>query len=599
MSTVSAESSGVNSPAGQALCLALIERYSALEASLSNHRVRWDECARFADPRRRDGILHHFSPGQELTNGLYDTTAKDAANVLAAGLDSSLTPMGEKWFEFEPFEKGAGLNESISDGNGLKLWFSQAADTLATVLASTNFSSVAYNLYSDLAVFGTGCMFVDELPQDASSPLKFTSGVVGQYVFEEGYSGRPNTLYRKLKMTARQMAEAFGAGNLHGNVRNCLDAKLTGASGRVREFEVLHAVFERKEGLDGEPVSKGVLTTPERRPWASIFLDLDHKCILEDGGTYEQPFVVCRLFRANNELFGRSPTDSALPDIFFRNELRRASLVSFHKSLNPSWLIPDDYPYVLDNRPGGKIFYEFQKGPMSVSRLPEPERAYAVDALMESLKQNIRRWYFADMFELFTGDGEIRRQKTAEEVRLMNKEKLARFAPLFTRISFEFLDPLLERVFSVCFRRGLFGEPPAVAGNLLLDYRIIYKSRLALALRSVQSAALLDSVMAVQSFAQFDPSVSLVFNWREGLRDFALNAGVRSKLLRPDNEIDEILEAQARQAQMAQALEAMKEGTAAVKNLGPQAQAQMAQDLADRGALSGGSGNPLEPTFDQ
>jgi hypothetical protein len=491
-----------------------------------------------------------------------------------------LTPAGEKWFAFDSVA-------TDSASNDLGQWLARCADIVAQILSASNFNQAVYSVFADLAVFGTGGVYIEEVgfESDRQSVVNFVSATIGSFVFECGANGQPNALYRKLKMTACQLAENFGAKTLHRDIADCLGAGAS-AQSRTKEWEILHAVFRRVETSDHTRPRKGVLCAPARRPWASVFVDITHKVLIENGGMYEQPFALCRLFLANGEVFGRSPADAAMPDIMFLNELKRAVLVSVHKALNPTWGLPDDYPYILDNRPGGRIFYDAQKGANSIVRYPETGNVDSARAEAQEAKASIRRWFFADMFEMFTNESELRRQKTAEEVRMMNREKLARFAPLFFRISTEFLQPLLERVFEICARQQLLPPPPDLGGDI--SYTIVFQSRLALALRAVQSAALLDSVQALTAFSQLSPDVAHVVKWREAARDFVTNSGVNAAFIRSDAEIDAILDAQAQAAQQQQAMEMLEKTSGAVRNLGAGAQDQVSQSIL--GALQGQPG---------
>ena len=91
----------IEAPDDALLTAHIIERYEAAKKRRNLGHNLWEECYDFALPQR-GGFLGHQNPGQPRTNRIYDATAMDAADQLAASLMGNLTPSWSQWFGLIP-----------------------------------------------------------------------------------------------------------------------------------------------------------------------------------------------------------------------------------------------------------------------------------------------------------------------------------------------------------------------------------------------------------------------------------------------------------------------------------------------------------------
>ena len=75
----------------------LLSRYRQAKARRGQWESLWQECADFALPSG-GGLGRELSPGQRRTDRIFDGTAPDAVEQLAASLLSELTPPWSRWF---------------------------------------------------------------------------------------------------------------------------------------------------------------------------------------------------------------------------------------------------------------------------------------------------------------------------------------------------------------------------------------------------------------------------------------------------------------------------------------------------------------------
>ena len=61
----------------------------------------WRECYAYALPQRGMGLGGEFAPARRYSDSLFDGTAPDAVEQLAASLLAELTPPWSQWFGFQ------------------------------------------------------------------------------------------------------------------------------------------------------------------------------------------------------------------------------------------------------------------------------------------------------------------------------------------------------------------------------------------------------------------------------------------------------------------------------------------------------------------
>lgn len=84
---------------------ALRRRYDRLRSQRSNWEALWQDCYDYSLPARRPntaGGSNAASSAGRVAERLFDATAADAAEQLAATLLAQLTPPWSRWFAFQP-----------------------------------------------------------------------------------------------------------------------------------------------------------------------------------------------------------------------------------------------------------------------------------------------------------------------------------------------------------------------------------------------------------------------------------------------------------------------------------------------------------------
>jgi hypothetical protein len=527
----------------------IIQRNQHLKNEASNFRDVWQQVSDYMVPRKGQ-ITTERSPGERQTLQIFDTTAGESSLVFAAGLLSQLVPPGEIWARFESANKDAGEEE--------KQWWDKATKTTLEAIYGSNFYLAIHEAFLDLGTFCTAGIHLDE--GSKRSLLNYCSMPVGSYVIAEDNEGAVDTLIREWKWTARQAEQQFGADALGPLMSKALAGKTPAE--REQKFTMLHAIYPRKAGEYREGKAEA-----SARPWASCYVCVEDKKLVEEGGFYEQPFGVCRLMRSNMEVYGRGPGMDILPEVKLVNRMEYDILLALEKATNPGWLMPEDSAYKPDNRPGGVTFWDATNPNNKPEREKVESRIDLAEQKTEQKRERIRRAFFVDMFQMLNRPEVLKRDMTAMQVGEMVQEKLLLFAPFFARITIEQLGPLLERTFMILLRANQFDQPPADMSGV---FKIVYTSKIALAIKAAQDNALVEMLNLCSLMTPFDQSVPMAVKWRDAFKATARNRGLPSTLLRDDEEIDAMIAQQQQAAAAMQGLQAAKAGAGIVKDLDAQ-----------------------------
>lgn len=550
---------------GRSRAAKVIARFNSMESEALNFRTRWQECANYIQPRKGN-ILTMLSPGQPQTMLLWDTTAEQALVVYAAGLVSFLTPPTELWARYEPKNKNA--------SPALKDWFSDCTERVMAEIANSNFYEVWHEDCLDGGGFGSSLMRADEYADDQEDLLGFANIPVGTFYWNEDNRGRIATIGRKWKWTAMQACEEFGEDSLTPQLLKCYQSKEVGD--HTRQFNFIEMVTKRRK----EDVRPGT-TLPENRPWEALYVCTEDNEIVREDGYYENPYAGCRVMRSNNEVYGRGPGTQAMPEIKMVNRMREDFCVILERMGRPSWISPDDTAYDPDNRPDGVTYWDASKGKdYKPEQVQLRNQVPDIKEMIEDSRSVIRDYFFNDMFKLLTREDVMEKEKTAYEVSQMVAERMILFSPIFGRITKEKLNPILYRVFSIMYRNKRFKPLPLGIRPEDIDFEVNYISKIALALKAVKNQAFATAVQLIESVMTLDPSLRYLLKCEDGARDVLGNVGVPAKWMRSKAEIQQLWAKDQAEQQQVQASQAALQGTQAIKNLGPVAQAAGSKAVA-------------------
>ena len=273
---------------------------------------------------------------------------------------------------------------------------------------------------------------------------------------------------------------------------------------------------------------------------------------LKKGGYDELPFFAPRWSVNGDEVYGRGPGSSVLPDVKMLQEMTKTFLKAVHKSVDPPLVVPAGTKGRINLMPGGITFYN-GTSPDTIKPLMEVRfDMNAVQSAIQNLRQQIKLTLFNDLFSL--GGLEGRDRVTATEITGKREEQMLMLGPVIERLGHELLDPCLTRAMGILVRQGILPPPPPeISGS---DYSIQYISTLAQAQKAVGTGGIRQVTEFVGAAMQLQPDVVDKIDFDHAITEYARMVGVPSGIIRGDDLVQSIREqkaqAQQQQAQMQQ-----------------------------------------------
>ncbi len=501
------------------------KRLDKLEADRGTWESHWQEILDYVMPRKAE-ITFLRSRGEKRTEVLFDSTAITANNLLAASLQGTLTSPSLPWFSLKLRDDDA---NKIRD---IQIWLEDTARRMYAVFNESNFNTEVHEMYLDLCSVGTSAIFVEEANEGfLQGGLHFNTLHIAEYFIQENSTGRVDTLYRKYKMTARQAIQEFGEDNVGTKIKEAVKAKPD------TQFNFIHAVeptadYERATGK-----------AKTKLPFHSCHVCFEDKMVVRTGGYNEFPYLVPRWSKATGEIFGRSPSYNALPDIKTLNKAVEIGLKAWAKAIDPPLLVTDDG--VIGRVRMTPAGITVVRSDTAIKPLQIGSNWQITDLKENQLRTAIRQAYYSDQLQLQEGP-----QMTATEVQVRYELMQRLLGPTLGRFQTEFLNPLIERVFGIMMRSdALMPRPEAMSG---MNMDIEYVGPLARSQRMEEAIAVERLYQLAMQVVQVDPTVMDVINHEQAIRMRATLLGVPKTVLRGEDEVAEIREQRAAAQQQAQ-----------------------------------------------
>jgi hypothetical protein len=519
----------------------LLSRFDRLQGQRENWETHWQEVADYMQPRKAD-VTKRRARGDKRMEQVFDSSPIQAVELLAASLHGMLTNPSTPWFTLR-FK-----DEEINNQDEAKLWLEASTDAMYTAFNRSNFQQEIFELYHDLITFGTAAMFIEE---DDNDIIKFSTRHINEVFIAENDKGRIDTIYRKFKISARAAIQKFGDAV-------SADVQTKAKKDPYEEIELLHAVYPRS---DFNPNKKD----KSNMPFESVYMEFKNGNELSVGGFREFPFVVPRYLKASNEIYGRSPAMTALPDVKMLNEMSKTTIKAAQKQVDPPLLVPDD-GFLLPVRtvPGGLNFYR-----SGTRDRIEPLNIGANNPLGLNMEQqrrdSIRAVFYVNQLMMQQGP-----QMTATEVIQRNEEKMRLLGPVLGRLQSELLKPLIDRVFAILFRNNMLPVAPQFLSGR--DVEIEYVSPLAKAQKSTELQSIMRAVEILGSLANVAPVFDYV-NFDNLVKHLADIVGVPQKILKSQKEVNNERQAQAQQQEQMQSMQQLQQVAKAGGDIAPLAKA--------------------------
>lgn len=450
---------------------------------------------------------------------LFDETALKASNLLADGIQGYAFGRSAAWFRLM-VERAPRTEEGVR-------WLQAVERALYSQIAKSNFYDEARTFLKIGADFGTAALRRIENPTTGAPTFRVLH-LKHCYIAENAY-GEVDTLLRDVWMSPDEAVQWFG--------RSTPDAvEKAYRNGASEQFLFVEAIFP--EGRHGIEVPKA---SRKGKPFYAVMIYPDTGEAVMEGGYDVKPFYVWRWARSQdgNPWGVDSPGLIEIPNVKQLNVIRKDYLRMRQLAARP--------PVKATEGLVGRIRLE----PSGITYLRAGEDftpAQVVQAIgeiaseIEQIRRDIHEAYHTDFFLILTQN--IERAKTATEVMGIQSEKAAILSAFFGRLGWEFLEPLVEDLFSSELAAGRLPSPPETLSRASLRVDMISPLAIAqkqyLGMRNTQ-----DVVARAIELAQIDPATIDNIDMDRFLRLYAEVSHADARVLRKKSEIDKIRTARA------------------------------------------------------
>lgn len=361
---------------------------------------RWDNALRYTMPKEDDDVAT-----------LFDATAADAVDNLAASMYSLLTPPESLWISLIP------ESEDSPDA-------ATAAMALRANLNDSNFYTTIHQCYLDLVILGTACLFMAENPIGADSAFSFTA------IPMKDIAILPNAVFHTASMPAREVMEKYPSWTPPAELRDAI-----------------------KKDLDMPLKLVQSLVGKDFTAWLDVGGDIENNIVSK--GTFEtNPYLIFRWSVASGELYGRGPVLRALPDIKTANKVVELVLKNATIAVSGIWQADDDGVINLSNinlTPGAII--PKAVGSSGLTPLSSGADFDVSQIILKDLRERIRHALLADRLGLLS-----EKEMTATEIMARNADMMRILGATYGRLLHEFIRPLCERGLQILSRRGVIDK---------------------------------------------------------------------------------------------------------------------------------------------
>ena len=380
-----------------------------------NMREPW--LRRWADARR-----YTMPTTDEDLATLFDATASDAADNLAACMYSLLTPPESLWLN---------LVRESEDSPDPEI----ATAALRANLNDSNFYTTIHQCYMDLVTVGTACLFMAESPIGAASAFTFTAIPITDLAI------LPNAVFHTATISGAEILR------------------------RYPEWTPPREIMEKIK-QDGEYQMRLVqsLVDNEFTAWVDVGGDFENNIV--SRGTFEtNPYLIFRWSVASGELYGRGPILRALPDIKTANKVVELVLKNATIAVSGIWQADDDGVINLSNinlTPGAII--PKAVGSSGLTPLASGANFDVSQIILKDIRERIRHTLLADRIGLLSD-----KEMTATEILARNADMLRILGATYGRLLHEFIRPLCDRGLQILARRGVI-DKISLHGDAELKY---------------------------------------------------------------------------------------------------------------------------------
>lgn len=520
------------------------KRLEALRSERSSFIPLWRELSDYHLSHRGRFLTSDRNKGYKRNTKQINNTSRLSSRTLASGMMSGITSPARPWFRLSSGDSG------LDDAQAVKQWLHDVQDIMYKVFSQSNTYNSLHQLYSELGVFGTAAMGVY---QDFDNVIWCKPYTVGSYMMALNSKDVSDTFYREYEISVAQCIKQFGEENVSQSVKEQWEKGNSEAW-----VKVVHAIEPNDDRDNNSPLAKD-------KRWRSVYYEAKNgtkegtEKFLRESGFDDYPILGPRWDVTAEDVYASDcPGITALGDTKALQLAERRKYQALDKIVSP----PLQGPTALKNKLNGgavganDVIWHDQNGEGLRSIYDYRPDINAIKGEIMDVENRVQRAFYEDLFLMLAQTD--RRQITAREVAEKHEEKLLMLGPVLERLHNELLDPLIDRTFNILQANGVLPVPPPELQNK--DLNVEYVSVLAQAQRLVATGAVDRLTGFVGQIAAVWPEARHKVDASRAVDEYAESLGVDPSMIRSDDEVGAMAQAEALQAQQAQAMAVAQQG---------------------------------------
>lgn len=538
----------------------LDRRFSAMWSDMTPMRTQWDAILRAVTGRSLASIQSTPRPWSQ--GNILNNCAGRAYRTWRSGSIAGLMPSTQEWFELTT------TIHELDQLQDVRVWRASARDRMLAAMDRSNFYAEAEGVCGYLGLLGTAAMSIEE---DAETSIRCETYANGAYAITHDSRRRVNAIAREWLWSAEQIAGEFGKDQCSEQVRKALDEK-----NETAKFLVRHMVYPN----DGYSAGASDVDAT-RKKFSECYWEPSTPTdavdrFLREGGFDSFPFAVPRWgpLDPNNWYGVDYPGAMAHGDIQMLQEMERQGLNGLRKEVSPpttsgpAW--KNKQLYVV---PGAHNVEDGTQGDPTVRAIYQVNMLAALDKLEAKIQRVEGRiedaFYVPYLAPLLMRLMQQNEQPTAAQAYMVKDEQYGMLGPVIERVNDDFVDPCIDRIFGIMWRRGEIPPPPPAMRGAPLRVRL--KSRMADAQKSVGVSNIERHMQFLTAMVAAAPQLAPVldtFDADEAARIHAESQGVPPTVTRDEDATEALRATRAQAQQQAQVAEAAPQIAGAAKALG-------------------------------
>jgi len=507
-------------------------------------------------PERADFTISR-SLGDEFASHLTTSFPILTRRELGSTVSSMLRPNNKEWYS-------TSIKREDKLDNAGRAWLEERDKVMRRAMYDRNalFVRATKEADNDFVTFGNAVIST-ELNR-LRNGLIYRCWHLRDVVWKESAEGIVDTIHRKWKPTARELAQTFGVDNLHEKVKECLS---NSNKNPYEQFDCRHIVMPAEQylSMSGEGVRFNT-------PFVSIYIDVKNGHIMQEVGAHTTIYSVPRWQTVSGSQYGYSPaTIAALPDARLIQAMTLTLLEAGEKAVNPPMIAQGDVTRSdISIYAGGVTWvdkeYDERLG-QSIRPIPQDYGSlpFGMD-MREDIKATIMEAFYLNKLSLPPVGGP---DMTAFEVGKRVEEYIRNALPLFEPMEMEYNGSVCDITFDTLMREGAFGSPDDMPDSLSgEDVEFKFTSPIRDAIDKQKSQTFMETKAMLAEAADIDPSSAKMVDASTALRETLKAIGTPSTWMREESELQELQLQEQQQMQQAQQMAMAEQGGKAAAQVG-------------------------------